>query len=234
MAKLSEAQIKGLRAVERGEGSTVPARTRDALKARFLVKTDDSTGVRVLLLTPSGRSALREHERAVKQEQEQAERASRPVPGSAFVEPSARTAPVMGLEYDEEPDDFPCCSGPSVRLTPAPAGVEQEATDAEILQLLTLLDSGVKISRALYQGYVVTGPLPFRVDLDALNRAARDAVRFGLARQEFVDRLYRLSAEPIHLEQRDWDTKCGRSVYPGSGRYRVTTDPAKVTHDRCK
>lgn len=266
MAKLSEAQVKALRAAREAgaSGVEIKGRTRTALSGMFaIVPTVHGNGT--YSITPTGGTYLDEHERAEKAKQEQAERASRPVPASAFVEPSARTAPVMGLEYEDEQDEEPMCregddephpigspeciltqlaeterpeSGPTVQLTPRPEDVEQEATDAEILQLLTMLDHGASVHRGLYQEYGVLDAGPFRLNLDAVNRAARDAVRFGLARQTYSDRLYRLEVEPIHLLTGDGQvTPCGR--YPvaarNSGkRLRVTADPAKVTHDFCQ
>lgn len=125
-------------------------------------------------------------------------------------------------------------SGPSVRLTPAPADTKREATDAEVLQLCAMLDAGVRVTRSLYQEYTVTGTGGWTLNLDAVNRAARDAVRFGLARQAFVDRHYVLTAEPIHLDTGTGMTGCGVAQSYSTIRRRWTTDPAKVTHERCR
>lgn len=129
-------------------------------------------------------------------------------------------------------------SGPSVRLTTAPDDVRQEATDAEVLQLCAMLDHGASVHRALFQSYGVMDAGPFRLDLDAVNRAARDAVRFGLVRQALVGREYLLTVEPIHLLTGDEQvTRCGRypgAVRLGGHRLRVTSDPTRVTHEGCE
>lgn len=234
MAKLSEAMIKGLRAIADGGGGSAPARTVQALRSRGLVR-GPYEGQYVPTL--AGRDTLDRIER-------EAERLSRPVPAGAFVEPAARRAPVLDHEYEDDYEADPAAyeraveqhTGPSVRLTPAPADTKSEATDAEVLQLLAVLDAGGIVHRALYQEYGVTDAGPFRLNLEAVNRAARDAVRFDLVRQTFTNHEYVLTVEPIHLDTETGATACARYTgeRAGGSRLRVTTDPDKVTHERCK
>jgi hypothetical protein len=107
MSKLSDGMVKILRAV-RDANPDSPVQAWDVkgpslagLRRRFAVKQDGE----ILALTPTGRTLLAEHERAERTAAERAERKSRPVPSSAFVEPSARTAPVLNHEYEDEYED---------------------------------------------------------------------------------------------------------------------------------
>lgn len=126
--------------------------------------------------------------------------------------------------------------GPSVLLSPTTEPAE--VPDAELLQLLALLDSGVRITRRLYQAWRVDGS-PITLDPVKVDRAARAAIADGLAtrtvegiagREVFV-----LRAEPIHLAKNDSESVCKRRLRRAGGqRLRYTTDASKATHDRCK
>lgn len=125
-------------------------------------------------------------------------------------------------------------AGPTVRLTPPALSVPIEASDGELLQLLAMMDAGMRVRRMSYR--------PWRVDsidgfvfaewlnTDRLDRVATAATWFGLAREvSFGNGWYGLSAEPIHLDT----GRCRHPLRNTTDRLRITSDPSKVTHQGC-
>ena len=115
--------------------------------------------------------------------------------------------------------------------------------DANFLQLLSLLDHGVRITRTLYRQWRIerAGTLVGAIDPARLDLAIRAALDVGLVDLETgvgpgVDnRSYRLVAAPIHLARNDHETWCGRRILRAGGdRIRYTTGSADgPVHQRC-
>jgi hypothetical protein len=283
MAKLSDPMIKALRAIADAGPDGMDARGPSvaALQRRLMVKR---TGPRKVTITPSGEAALRHAEEIERRARQAQERASRPIPATAFVEPSASRPVAAFPEYEDETEEpaadcsaqyvpsgrapYSCdreaghegdhwgsngtavavwddrsphavpAASPVVLLTARVTARTPDATDAELLQLLALLDADVIVTRRLYQDWRLESETPLPLDPERVAAAAAEAVAQHLAHAAPVAHgRYRLRPEPIHLVGTDPAfTVCGvRTTGRQIGhRIRYTRDPDKATHDRCK
>jgi hypothetical protein len=111
--------------------------------------------------------------------------------------------------------------------------VDGDAPDAEVLQLLALLDGGVRVVRQPYQEWRCRTFVP--LDPGKLHRAAVTASRRGLAFPATAHGGgYVLHAAPIHLDAGNGATRCGDPLDVRPCRLRYTADPTKVTHEKCR
>jgi hypothetical protein len=95
-------------------------------------------------------------------------------------------------------------------------------TDQELIQLLTLLDQGVTITRKLYDPWMIEGSV-FPIDREKLDRTVRAAAFYRLVEVVDGSKGYVLRAEPIHLARTNDETWCGRRIQRAStNRFRYT------------
>lgn len=170
--KLTPAQVTALRAIRDDRVHAINARTLSALRNMFAIKQVAGNASSRLApsfrLTPSGKTYLAEYERNERTRRTDAERAARPVPADAFVEPSAKSAPVMPVEYEDEPGD-------------KIQGVPQAWID----QLVIFLRHGAKIRRVESGWYAEPGNYGFSQNHvpGRLDATVREAIRRGIVRE---------------------------------------------------
>jgi len=142
-------------------------------------------------------------------------------------------------ELDAEGAD---AKGAKVQLSP---GVTtwggQAIPDADLRQLLALLDHGTAITRTLYHQWRIeqTATLAGAIDPTKLDRTIRAALADGLVEEVTTGRSgttrLSLSAAPIHLARDDSETWCGRRITrAGRDRIRYAMGSAQgPVHQRC-